>query len=80
MTDASQKLTGGEPLTPDQLAEHSPELKKIAAAVRKIFARGTAARSRFHIGQMVCSMVAGRVFAPLVDRGGRPANFASLHP
>jgi CRP-like cAMP-binding protein/Fe-S-cluster-containing hydrogenase component 2 len=55
MDEAVGKLTGGEPLTIDQLLEHLPALKEVARAQLENWAKGAAVLHRYRKGEIVCT-------------------------
>jgi len=54
MQQAVEKLTGGEPLSVDQLIEYLPALKELPRAQLDNFAKGAAVLHRYRKGEIVC--------------------------
>src|SRR5436190_9561043 len=54
MQKVVEKLTGGEPLSIDQLIEYLPALKEVARAQLDNWAKGAAVLHRYKKGEMVC--------------------------
>jgi CRP-like cAMP-binding protein/Fe-S-cluster-containing hydrogenase component 2 len=54
MADVIEKLSGGEPLSVDQLLEYLPALKELPRAQLDNFAKGAAALHRYRAGEIVC--------------------------
>src|SRR5438093_9294393 len=54
MQKVVEKLTGGEPLSIDQLIEYLPALKEVARAQLDNWAKGAAVLHRYKKGEIVC--------------------------
>src|SRR5213078_2081668 len=54
MAETLEKLTGGEPLSIDQLIEYLPALKEVPRAQLDNFAKGAAVLHRYRKGEIVC--------------------------